>query len=149
VAIRDASPADLDEICALIRELADYEHMADDVELVPDTVGRHLFGADPVARVLIAEPDDDPPVTAGFALWFPTFSTFLGRPGIWLEDLFVRPRYRGRGFGRQLLEALRARTDGRLEWMVLDWNEPSIGFYRQLGARPVDGWTLFRWTGPR
>ena len=84
---------------------------------------------------------------AGFALWFRTFSTFLGRPGIWLEDLFVRPSSRGRGHGRALLDALRELTDGRVEWAVLDWNESSIAFYESLGARPVPGWTRYRWLG--
>jgi GNAT superfamily N-acetyltransferase len=147
VPIRDARPDDLDEIVALIRELAAYERMEDEVVLEPDVVREHLFGTQPAAQVLIAE-DGEPARVAGFALWFPTFSTFLGRPGIWLEDLFVRPEHRGAGYGRALLEALRDRTDGRVEWTVLDWNEPSIRFYEGLGARPVPGWTTYRW-GPR
>ena len=81
----------------------------------------------------------------GMALYFRTYSTWLGRSGIWLEDLFVRPQFRGEGHGRALLDAVRARTDGRVEWVVLDWNESAIGFYRSLGAEPVDGWTRFRW----
>ena len=85
------------------------------------------------------------PYYMGFALWYRTFSTFLGRPGIWLEDLFVREEHRSRGYGRALLDALRSRTDGRVEWAVLDWNEPSIEFYQRLGARPVEGWTRYRW----
>jgi GNAT superfamily N-acetyltransferase len=109
-------------------------------------VGRWLFSPGAVASVLIASPDDTPDAVAGMALWFPTFSTFLGTPGIWLEDLFVRPAFRGRGFGLALLQALRAMTDGRVEWAVLDWNEPSIRFYESLGARPVEGWTRYRWT---
>ena len=84
----------------------------------------------------------------GLALWYVTFSTFTGRPGIWLEDLFVLPEARARGHGRALLEALMQRTRGRLEWAVLDWNAPAIQFYERLGARPVDGWTRYRWTGP-
>ncbi len=79
------------------------------------------------------------------AMYFVTFSTWLGRPGLWLEDLFVRPEFRGEGLGRALLDAVRARTDGRVEWAVLDWNEPAIGFYRSLGAEPVEGWTRYRW----
>jgi GNAT superfamily N-acetyltransferase len=141
--IRDATPADLHEICALIHELAAYEQLAHEVELDEAEVGRWLFDAR-VASVLIAEADDG--TVAGMALWFPTFSTFLGRPGIWLEDLFVRPEHRGRGLGLALLQSLRAMTDGRVEWAVLDWNEPSIRFYESLGARPVDGWTRYRWT---
>jgi GNAT superfamily N-acetyltransferase len=105
-----------------------------------------LFETDPpAARVLIAETSDAAAVVAGFALWVPTFSTFTGHPGIWLEDLFVKPEHRGKGFGRALLQALRTMTDDRIEWAVLDWNQSSIDFYRALGARPVDGWTRYRW----
>ena len=143
--LRDAAPDDLDEICALIRELAAYERLEHEVELDPAEVARHLFGPDPAAAVTIAESDAG--AVAGFALWFRTFSTFLGRPGIWLEDLFVRPEHRGRGHGVALLQDLRARTDGRVEWAVLDWNEPSVAFYRALGAEPVEGWTRYRWVG--
>src|SRR5207237_8109969 len=107
--------------------------------------GSHLFGSAPAAHVLIAETDDG--MVAGFALWHRTFSTFLGRPGIWLEDLFVREAHRNRGFGTQLLGRLMELADGgRLEWAVLDWNEPSIAFYQGLGARPVEGWTRYRWS---
>jgi GNAT superfamily N-acetyltransferase len=151
VTVRAARPDDLSEICALIRELADYEHLADEVVLDEAEVGRWIF-EERVASVLVAE---EPGVQGGgprgrdalvgMALWFPTFSTFLGRPGIWLEDLFVRPAFRGRGHGLALLQALRAMTDGRVEWAVLDWNEPSIGFYESLGARPLAGWTTYRW----
>ena len=141
--LRDATSDDLDEICELIRELAAYERLEHEVELDRDELGHHLFGPRPAASVTIAETDDGR--VAGFALWFPTFSTFLGRPGIWLEDLFVRPEHRGQGHGLAILEDLRARTDGRVEWAVLDWNEPSIAFYRALGAEPVEGWTRYRW----
>jgi len=140
--LRDAGPEDLDEICALIRELAAYEGLEGEVTFSPPDVAGHLFGERPVAHVLLVE---DKGAVAGFALWFPTFSTFLGRPGIWLEDLFVRPDARGQGHGRALIERLRSMTDGRVEWSVLDWNEPAIGFYHRLGARPVDGWTTYRW----
>jgi GNAT superfamily N-acetyltransferase len=143
VTIRDARPDDLDEICALIVELAIYEEAPDEVAFERDEVGRHLFGDDPAARVLIAETDDGQ--VAGMALWFRTFSTWVGRPGIWLEDLFVRPEHRGHGYGRALLEAVRASTDGRVEWTVLDWNRSAIDFYQALGAAPVDGWTRYRW----
>ena len=139
--IRPAVPGDLAEICSLIRELADYEELAHEVVLDEAEVGRWLFD-ERVASVLIAE---DGGHVAGMALWFPTFSTFLGRPGIWLEDLFVRPAFRGRGHGVALLQELRSMTEGRVEWAVLDWNEPSIRFYESLGARPVDGWTRYRW----
>ena len=143
MAIRPAQPDDLGEICALIRELAEYEELAHEVELDEAEVGRWLFD-EQVASVLIAETDDG--AVAGMALWFATFSTFLGRPGIWLEDLFVRPQHRGQGHGLALLQTLRSMTDGRVEWAVLDWNEPSIRFYEALGARPVEGWTRYRWT---
>ncbi len=144
--IRDAEPGDLDVIVGLIRALAEYEHMTDEVTLDPATFGGHLFGADPAASAIVATdgPGADDPVV-GYAIFFPTFSTFVGRLGIWLEDLFVHPDRRGRGYGRALIEALRDRTDGRLEWNVLDWNEPAIGFYRSLGAGPLDGWITYRW----
>jgi GNAT superfamily N-acetyltransferase len=141
--IRDATEADIVEIGALIRELADYEALAHEVEWDLEQLHAGLFGPDPVARVLIAETEAGQ--AAGLALWFPTFSTFLGRSGIWLEDLFVRPEHRGAGFGRALLEELRSMTDGRVEWAVLDWNTSAIDFYDALGARPVSGWTRYRW----
>lgn len=143
--IRPAAPHDVDEICALIRELAEYEGMSDQVVLERDVVAQHLFGRSPAAEVVIAE-DDSTGETAGFALYFPTFSTFLGKPGLWLEDLFVRPEHRGKGHGSALLQHLRGSTDGRVEWAVLDWNTPSIEFYDRMGARPVLGWTRYRWT---
>lgn len=145
--IRDAVATDLPVVAELIRCLADYERMADEVVWTEADLGRHLFGPEPAAHVLLAMADDDRAVVAGFALWFPTFSTFLGRPGIWLEDLFVREEHRGAGHGRALLDALRQRTDGRIEWNVLDWNEPSIRFYETLGARALPGWVQYRW-GP-
>ena len=142
--VRAATSADLGEICALIRELAEYEELSDEVVFDEDVVASHLFGPSPSASVLIAEADGS---VAGFALWFRTFSTFLGRPGVWLEDLFVRPAFRGQGLGVALLQALRPLAEGgRVEWAVLDWNEPSIRFYESLGARPVEGWTRYRWT---
>lgn len=143
MAVRDATPADLPEILAMVRELAAYEREPDAVEFDAAEFGRNIFGEDAVAHALIAETDDG--AVAGFALWFRTFSTWLGRPGIWLEDLFVRPAYRRLGLGRELLEALRARTDGRVEWSVLDWNTPAHDFYRTLGAAPMDEWTTWRW----
>ncbi|HEV7524115.1 MAG TPA: GNAT family N-acetyltransferase [Acidimicrobiia bacterium] len=144
--IRDATRVDLDEILALVRELADYEREPDAVVFDPDEFAGHLFGEGAVARALIATHDDgDDAAVAGMALYYRTFSTWLGRDGIWLEDLFVRPRYRRHGYGRALLEELRARTEGRVEWAVLDWNESAQEFYRSLGAQPVDGWTIWRW----
>ena len=142
--VRDAAPTDTAEIAALIRELAEYERLEHEVEFDEAELHQHLFQADPpAAHVLMAEADDG--AVAGFALYFTTFSTFVGKPGIWLEDLFVRPQHRKQGHGLALLQAVRTRTDGRVEWAVLDWNEPSIEFYRSLGAEPVDGWTRYRW----
>jgi GNAT superfamily N-acetyltransferase len=145
--VRPATPADLDEICALITELAAYERLHDEVRFDKREMGEALFGPHPAAHVAMAyvEQDGSTPVIAGFALWFRTFSTFLGRTGIWLEDLFVRTEYRGLGLGKQLLAHLRALTDGRIEWSVLDWNQPATAFYGNLGARPVKGWTTYRW----
>ena len=135
-------PEDLDEILAMVRELAEFEQLADEVVFDRDEFGEHLFGDQAVASVLIAEVDGR---TAGMALWFPTFSTFLGRAGIWLEDLYVRTEHRGQGIGTALLHHLRSMTTGRVEWSVLDWNERAIEVYRGLGARPLDGWTTYRW----
>jgi GNAT superfamily N-acetyltransferase len=143
VPVRPAVEADLGEICALIRELAEYERLAHEVVFDEEEVRRHLFGPDPAASVLMAETDEGE--VAGFALYFRTFSTFLGKPGIWLEDLFVRPQHRKRGYGLDLLQELRRLSEARVEWAVLDWNEPSIRFYRTLGAEPVEGWTRYRW----
>lgn len=142
--IRAATPDDVDDICALIIGLAEYEKLAHEVVWHRNDIERNLFGTEPVAKVDLAI-DDSTGTVAGFALWFPTFSTFLGKAGIWLEDLFVKPEFRGGGHGLALLQNLRARTDGRVEWHVLDWNEPSIRFYQALGAESVDGWTRYRW----
>lgn len=146
--IRPANEADLPAIEYLIRALADYEKMTQDVVMDAELLHRNLFGERPYAEVLIAEVEDQ---AAGFALFFHNFSTFLGRPGIYLEDLFVKPEHRGRGYGRALLARLAEiaveRECGRVEWAVLDWNTPSIGFYESLGARPNSEWTVFRLTG--
>ena len=147
--IRAAVPSDLPTIVGLIRALAEYEHLAHEVVLDADELADHLFGPRPYAEVLIAEGDDG--VAVGFALFFHNFSTFLGRPGIHLEDLFVVPEHRGRGYGIALFRTLgrvaRERGCGRIEWNVLDWNEPSIAFYRSLGAQPMTEWHLYRLTG--
>jgi GNAT superfamily N-acetyltransferase len=140
--IRTAAPEDLDEIVAMVRELAEFEDLTGEVELDLEEFGANLFGDQPVASVLVAEVDG---AVAGMALWFPTFSTFLGRAGIWLEDLYVRPEHRGQGIGTDLLQHLRSMSTGRVEWSVLDWNEKAIAVYRGIGARPVDGWTTYRW----
>ena len=141
--VRDATPSDLDEILALVRALADYEREPDAVVFDREEFAEHCFGEDPVARVLLAEDDA---TVAGFALYYRTFSTWLGRDGIWLEDLFVRPEFRRRGCAQALLDELRRRTRGRVEWAVLDWNESAQAFYRTIGAAPVEGWTIWRWT---
>jgi GNAT superfamily N-acetyltransferase len=147
-AIRPASPADLPLIAQLIRDLAAYEKLADAVRFDDAVLGERLFGPRPYAEVVIGELDGIP---HGFALFFHNFSTFEGRPGIYLEDLFVRPEARGAGLGKALLVHLAklavARDCARFEWSVLDWNEPSIGFYRALGARTMDDWTIMRVDG--
>jgi GNAT superfamily N-acetyltransferase len=140
--IRDATADDLDEIIALVRELAEYERAPGEVVLDREEFGRHVFGDGAVAHVLVAEHEG---AVAGMALYFRTFSTWLGRDGLWLEDLFVRPQYRRHGLGGALLDEVRRRTRGRVDWAVLDWNTPAHGFYRSLGAHPLDEWTIWRW----
>lgn len=148
VHLRAATPADLPLILRYIRALADYERLSDQVVADEALLGAHLFGERPAAEVLLAELDGEP---AGFALYFTSFSTFLGRPGIYLEDLWVEPACRRRGVARALLVALArlalARGCGRFEWSVLDWNEPAIRFYRSLGAVGMDEWTVQRVSG--
>ncbi len=147
--IRGAVRADLPLIAQFIRDLAEYERLAQAVEFDEAGLERSLFGERPYAEVLIAE--DLSGEAVGFALFFHNFSTFLGRPGIYLEDLFVRPEVRGQGHGRALLARLAAiaveRRCGRLEWAVLNWNTPSIEFYEAMGARPNSDWTVYRLTG--
>ncbi len=146
--VRSAVPEDLDVIIGFIRALAAYERLADAVRLDRDVLGAHLFGATPKAEVVIAERDG---AAIGFALFFHNFSTFEGRPGIYLEDLFVAPEARGSGAGKALLRHLAQlaldRGCARLEWSVLDWNEPAISFYRSLGAASMDDWTVNRLSG--
>lgn len=148
IAVRTATEADFDLIAGFIRKLADYEKLLHEVRFDAETMRAHLFGPHPYAEVLIGEVDGRP---AGFALWFHTFSTFEGRPGIYLEDLFVEPEARGSGLGRALLTRLAAlaveKGGARLEWSVLDWNELGKGFYRSIGAAPVDGWERWRVEG--
>lgn len=146
--IRPATPADTALILELIRELAEYERLAHEVVATEAQLRENLFGATPQAEVVIAEWNGAP---AGFALWFHNFSTFLGKRGLYLEDLFVRPALRGKGIGKALLQHLArvavARDCGRFEWAVLDWNEPARTFYVSLGAKPVAEWDIFRVTG--
>jgi GNAT superfamily N-acetyltransferase len=149
VRLRAASREDSALILALVRELADYERLAHEVVVDEATLAEHLFGERPVAEVVIAEVDGE---AAGFALYFHNFSTFLGRRGLYLEDLYVRPAFRGHGLGRRLMTYLAKlaleRGCGRFEWWVLDWNQPAIDFYRQLGAHGMDEWTVQRVSGP-
>ncbi len=145
LSIRPASSADLPLIAGLIRDLAKYEKLAHEVRFDEAVLHEKLFGPRPYAEVVIGELDG---VAQGFALFFHNFSTFEGKPGIYLEDLFVRPEARGSGLGKALLAHLAmlatTRDCARLEWSVLDWNEPAIGFYRKLGARLMDDWTVMR-----
>lgn len=147
--LRPARESDLDVIIRLIQGLADYEREPDAVTLDREELRQNLFGSRPFAEVLIAETDAGE--NAGFALFFHNFSTWTGKPGIWLEDLFVWPELRGRGFGKALLVELARiaveRGCSRFEWSVLDWNEPSIKFYLALGAVPMDEWTTYRVAG--
>jgi GNAT superfamily N-acetyltransferase len=146
--LRPAAPADVPVILALIRELADYERLAADVVATEDLLREALFGPRVAAECVIAELAGQ---AVGFALFFHNFSTFLGRHGLYLEDLFVRPSARGLGVGKALLSHLARiaveRGCGRSEWSVLDWNTPAIGFYRSLGAEPLTEWTVFRLRG--
>ena len=146
--IRAATADDTPAIADLIRALAEYERLTHEVKLDETELRAHLFGDRRYAEVILAEDSGE---VAGFAIFFHNFSTFLGKPGIYLEDLFVRPEHRGRGHGRAMLAHLALlaveRGCGRLEWSVLDWNEPSIQFYRSLGAQPMDEWTTFRLAG--
>jgi GNAT superfamily N-acetyltransferase len=148
VTIRTAVAADTPLILSLIRELAEYEHLLDEVIATEETLRASLFGDRPGAEVVIAEQDG---TVAGYALFFHNFSTFHGRRGLYLEDLFVRPAHRGAGIGRLLLSHLAAlavqRDCARFEWAVLDWNAPSIEFYQHLGAKPMSDWTVFRMEG--
>ncbi|MCB5908742.1 GNAT family N-acetyltransferase [Streptomyces pinistramenti] len=146
--IRQATPADVPVILAMIRELAAYEREPESARATEPQLAEALFGAQPAAFALLAEASGVP---VGFALWFRNFSTWTGTHGVYLEDLYVRPEARGGGHGKALLAALAelcvTRGYERFEWSVLDWNEPSIGFYRSIGAQPMDEWTVFRLTG--
>ena len=140
-----ATPNDVSLILALIKELAEYERLAHEVVATEEILAETLFGTRSYAEVLIAHYENAP---AGYALFFHSYSTFLGRPGLYLEDLFVRPALRGKGIGKALLASLARialeRGCGRLEWSVLNWNKPAIGFYQSLGAKAMDAWTVYR-----
>jgi GNAT superfamily N-acetyltransferase len=145
LSIRPCTTMDAETLLGLIRALAVYEKLEEKVKARPEDLVRHLFGPRPCAEALLASAGDEP---VGFALFFTTFSTFRGQPGLYLEDLFVQPEHRGRGIGKALVRQVARlaveRGCGRFEWAVLDWNEPSIAFYRSLGARPLDDWTVYR-----
>lgn len=145
--IRPATVEDVPIILELIRALAEYERALNEVIATEDVLEETLFGKKPGAEVLLLFENKS---AVGFALFFHNFSTWIGRPGLYLEDLFVKPEYRGKGYGRALLVRLakiaRDRKCGRMEWAVLDWNEPAIQFYRKLGAKPMHEWTVFRLT---
>lgn len=148
VEIAPAIAADVPMILCLIRELAEFERLLDDVTATEAELQRTLFGAHPAAEVVMARLDTE---VVGFALFFPSYSTFLAKPGIYLEDLYVRTQFRGRGVGEALLRHLARiaveRQCGRLEWSVLDWNRRALDFYRALGAQPMNEWTVQRVTG--
>ena len=149
ITIRAATPADVPLMMQFIRELAEYERLAHEARGSEAQLHEEMFGERPVVEAIIARVGEEP---AGWALFFHNFSTFLTRRGLYLEDLYVRPRFRGRGLGRRLLGELARiaveRGCGRLEWWVLDWNEEAIRFYRSLGAVAMDEWTVYRVTGP-
>jgi GNAT superfamily N-acetyltransferase len=146
--IRAAVPSDVHALHSLIIELARYERLEHEVSATEEDLGEHLFGTRPYAEAVVAE---DAATVVGFALFFHNYSTFLSRPGLYLEDLFVLPEHRRKGHGLALLRELARiavqRRCGRLEWSVLNWNEPAIMFYRSLGAKPMDEWGIFRMTG--
>ncbi|GHV41217.1 N-acetyltransferase [Spirochaetia bacterium] len=146
--LRFAAAEDAPLILDLVRELAEYEHLLDQVRATAEDFRKYIF-EEKKAEVIIVEYDKQP---AGFALFFYNFSTFLGRPGLYLEDLFVKPPFRGKGLGKLLLTFIAhlaaERNCGRLEWACLNWNEPSIAFYKNQGARPLSEWTTYRVTGP-
>jgi GNAT superfamily N-acetyltransferase len=145
--IRKAEKSDAPLILSFIKEIANYEKLSHEVTATEKDIQENLFGDVKYAEVLIAEYENEP---VGYALFFYNFSTFTGKPGIYLEDLFIKPKYRGKGIGKTLLlrliEIAKDKNCGRVEWCVLDWNEPAINFYKNLGAVPMDGWSIFRVT---
>jgi GNAT superfamily N-acetyltransferase len=146
--IEPATERDLSLILRFIKELAAYENLAHEVTATEESLRTSLFGSHPAAEAVLAYADAEP---AGFAVYFQTFSTFLGLPGVYLEDVYVSPAWRGRGLGRRLLAHVAGvavdRGYGRMEWSVLDWNELALGVYRKIGARPMEEWTVQRLTG--
>lgn len=142
--VRDAGPQDVEEICALIEEHAEHEGK-DDLKLDRAEMSRHLFGDDPKAWVVLVHPDGEPETVAGFAFCSWNFSTWSGQPGIWMDDLYVRPQFRRGGMAGELLTELKSRTEGRVEWEMQEDNTKGRAFYAQLGAVPVPGWIRYRW----
>jgi GNAT superfamily N-acetyltransferase len=146
--IRDAVATDVPEILAMIRELAEYERLSHQVTATADSLTASLFGSDPCTQAMIAEVDGRP---AGYAMFFTTFSTFVGKPGLFVEDVFVRPRYRRQGIGKEFFRRLARRAVergcGRMEFSVLDWNKPALDFYQTLGAVALTDWTIHRFAG--
>jgi GNAT superfamily N-acetyltransferase len=141
--IRPATEADVPALLAMIRELAEFEQLTDQVHITENDLAHTLFGPDAFVHDSVVDVGNG--ALAAHALWFRTFSTFLGKSGIWLEDIYVREGHRRQGHARALLNHLREQTDGRVEWEVLEWNVPAIDFYQRLGARPMSGWTHYRW----
>jgi len=148
--IRTANENDVPAIFALIKELAEFEKLADQINTTENELRKTLFGEDRFVEILLAEFNGE---IVGQALFFKNFSTFLGKPGIYLEDLYVKPEMRGKGIGKMLLDKIisiaKERNYGRVEWSVLDWNESAIDFYKKIGAKPLDDWTLFRLTSDK
>jgi GNAT superfamily N-acetyltransferase len=146
--ILPARPEDVGTLITLIRELAEFERLLHEVCITAEDLQAHLFGPRPYCEAAVVWVGDE---AAGFALWFHNYSTFVGRPGLYLEDLYVRPVFRGKGYGEALLTHLAGlaveRGCARLEWSVLNWNQRAIGFYKKLGAAPMDDWTVYRVTG--
>jgi GNAT superfamily N-acetyltransferase len=140
--IRPAVEADVPELVAMVRELADFENLSDQLSITEDGLASTLFGPEAMAQDWVVEVDGS---LVGHALWYRTFSTFLGKTGIWLEDIYIRPDHRRQGYASEILTRLRQETEGRLEWEVLEWNVPAMDFYQRLGARQMAGWTRYRW----
>jgi len=147
ILIRTATENDAAAIFSLIKELAEYEKLSDQISTTEKELKETLFGKDKFVEILLAEFNGE---IVGQALFFKNFSTFLGKPGIYLEDLYVKPEMRGKGIGKMLLDKIisiaKERNYGRVEWSVLDWNKPAIDFYKKIGAKPLDDWTIFRLT---
>jgi GNAT superfamily N-acetyltransferase len=150
ILIRSASEKDVTSIFSLIKELADFEKLSDQIQTNEDELHKTLFGDDSFVEILVAEYEGK---IVGQALFFKNFSTFLGKPGIYLEDLYVKPEMRGKGIGKALLDRIisiaKERNYGRVEWSVLDWNESAIDFYKKIGAIPLNDWTIFRLTSEK